>query len=128
MGRAQLDEANRALLSHLPIFACLATTDPGPDQVDAKHMIADEISPVLCLLFFSVNCHEHQAHLIAKDTLKMTQTVCDTLCAEAEVETVLYFSSLATIMDTWRLCLRAVFMKWTDGILARLVSYLEQRC
>ena len=68
---------------------------------------------MLCLLFFSVNCHEHQPHL-AKDNLKIMQTLCDTLCSEAEVETVLYFSSLATIINTWRFSLRAFFMKWTE--------------
>ena len=113
--KAPLEEGNRALLSHLPIFAFIATTDAGQDQVAAKDMIAKEISPVLCLLFFSsVNCHEHQAHLIAKDNLKMMQTVCDTLCSEAEVETVLYFSSLATIINTSRCNLRAIHMKWTE--------------
>ena len=71
-----LEEGNRALLSHLPIFAFIATTDAGPDQVAAKDIIAKEISPVLCLLFISVNCHEHQAHLIAKGNSKMMQTAC----------------------------------------------------
>ena len=44
----------------------------------------------------------------------MMQTVRDTLCSEVEVETVLYFSSLATIINTWRFSLRAIFMKWTE--------------
>ena len=52
--------------------------------------------------------HEH------KDSLKMKQTVCDTLCSEAQVETVLYFSPLATMINTWRFSLRAIFMKWTE--------------
>ena len=76
MEKAPLEEANRALLSHLPIFAYLATTDAGPDQVTAKDTIANENYPVLCLLFFSWNCHEHKAPLIAKDNLKMMQKVC----------------------------------------------------
>ena len=42
------------------------------------------------------------------------QTVCDTLCAEAEVETVLYFCSLATTMNTWRFSLRAKLMTWIE--------------
>ena len=110
--KAPLEEANRALLNHLAIFAFIATADAGPDQVIA--IIAKEVSPVLCLLFFSVNCHEHQAYLIAKDNLQMMQTVCDTLCSEAEFETVLYFSYLAAINNTWRFSLRAIFMKWTE--------------
>ena len=52
--KAPLEEGNRALLSHLPIFAFFATTDAGPDQVAARDMTANEMSPVLCLLFFSV--------------------------------------------------------------------------
>ena len=97
--KAPLEEVKSALLSHLPIFIFIATTDAGPDQDAAKNMIAKEISPVLCLLFFSVNCHEHQA--------------CDTLCSEAEVETVLYF--LFPGNDNKHLfSIRAIFMKWTE--------------
>ena len=69
MEKAPLEEASSAVLSHVPIFAYLATTDAGPDQVVAKDMIAKEISPLLSLLF-SVNGHEHQAHLIAKNNFR----------------------------------------------------------
>ena len=44
----------------------------------------------------------------------MMQTVCDTLCSDAEVETVLYSLSLATIINTWRFSLRAILMRWTE--------------
>ena len=40
MEKEPLEEANRALLSHVPIFAYLATTVAGPDQVAARDMIA----------------------------------------------------------------------------------------
>ena len=113
MEKAPLEEGSRALVSQLPIFAHLGATDTGPDHVAAKDMIANEIYPVLCPLLFSVNCHEQQAHLIVKDNFKMMQTVCDALCADAEVETVWYFSSLASTVNTWRFSLRATFMKWT---------------
>ena len=43
----------------------------------------------------------------------MLQTVCETLCADAEVETVLYFSSLATTMNAWRFSPCAIVVKWT---------------
>ena len=64
-----------------------ATTYAGPDQAAAKDMITHD--PVLCLLLFSFNCHEHRAHLTSQDNVKVVQTVCASLCAEAEVETVL---------------------------------------
>ena len=58
----------------------------------------------------------------------MIQTVCDTLCSEVEVETVLYFSSLATIINTWRLSLRATFMKWAElrGLASSLLHASRQ--
>ena len=43
----------------------------------------------------------------------MLQTVCETMSADAEVETVLYFSTLATTMNAWRFSPCAIVVKWT---------------
>ena len=57
-------------------------------------MIAKEISPVFCLLFFSVNCQEHQAHLVAKNKLNMMQTVCGVTLSQKMSRVPLDFCAL----------------------------------
>ena len=83
------------------------TSDCGSDQVAAKTMIARMVQALPNVVFFPMDCLEHQMHLLALGSLKRVDKA-----LASHGRKWRYFSSIAKLTHLWRDLCAALYAEW----------------